>query len=111
MNSIKIRKPLALSTLTMVALLLAVMFAFGGRTAPDPAHAAGQPSANLDQCRNGGLGDPVATTDTAPCLVDGPLGWVNGNAGAANAHFVEGHSIFLRICLRASLVKFCLLVG
>src|SRR6188768_1152034 len=37
---------------------------------------------NLDQVRNG--------KGSAP---ENPAGWVNGNAGASNAHFVEGWSI------------------
>ncbi len=43
------------------------------------------PAANLDQCRNGGVGEPPV-----PCA---GLAWVNGNAGADNAHYVEGGSI------------------
>ena len=42
------------------------------------------PSANLDQCRNGSSASPVDCTGGA---------WVNGNAGASNAHYTEGGSI------------------
>ncbi len=43
------------------------------------------PAANLDQCRNGGVGGiPV------PCVGNA---WANGNAGASNAHYAEGGSI------------------
>jgi hypothetical protein len=41
---------------------------------------------NLDQVRNG--------KGSAP---ENPAGWVNGNAGASNAHFVEGWSIPYRV--------------
>jgi hypothetical protein len=41
---------------------------------------------NLDQVRNG--------RGSAP---EDPAGWVNGNAGASNAHFVEGWSIPYRV--------------
>ncbi|QCK15546.1 T9SS type A sorting domain-containing protein [Mangrovivirga cuniculi] len=45
-----------------------------------------QPAADLDQIRNGAFDAPV---DTAA--------WVNGNAGAENAHFAEGMSIAYRV--------------
>ncbi|MCX2746132.1 hypothetical protein OO013_19795, partial [Mangrovivirga sp. M17] len=47
---------------------------------------AGQPAADLDQIRNGAFDAP---SDTAA--------WVNGNAGAENAHFAEGMSIAYRV--------------
>ena len=43
---------------------------------------------NLDQVRNG--------RGSAP---ENPAGWVNGNAGASNAHFVEGWSIPYRVSI------------
>jgi len=46
-------------------------------------------SANLDQARNGAADDPVS-----------PVDWVNGNAGASNAHYIEGFSIPYRIVMR-----------
>lgn len=49
---------------------------------------AAPPKITLDQCRNGG-----AATPNQCQLLGGSAGWVNGNAGASNAHFVEGHSI------------------
>ena len=50
-------------------------------------------SADLDQCRNGGVGEPdVQCADLA-----GPLGWANGNAGAENAHWNEGESVAYRM--------------
>jgi hypothetical protein len=47
-------------------------------------------SANLDQCRNGASTAPVKCSGTA---------WVNGNAGASNAHYVEGDSISYRMVM------------
>src|SRR5262245_39867255 len=45
-------------------------------------------AANIDQIRN---------SNTFPGITD-PL-WVNGNAGASNSHYVEGHSIAYRVLL------------
>lgn len=45
-------------------------------------------SANLDQCANGGIGDPVE-----PCSGSA---WVNGNVNASKAHWVEGQSVAYR---------------
>jgi len=45
-------------------------------------------SASLEQCRNGTSGSPN------DCLsLGGSVGWVNGNAGSSNSHYVEGLSI------------------
>jgi len=44
------------------------------------------PKCNLDQIRNGAYDDPWD-----------PAEWVNGNAGAKNAHYVEGYSIGYRL--------------
>src|SRR5210317_1668048 len=43
---------------------------------------AQQPSADLDQLRNGTPSNPIVNPQ-----------WINGNVGASNAHFVEGFSI------------------
>ncbi|OGG35190.1 hypothetical protein A2363_03910 [Candidatus Gottesmanbacteria bacterium RIFOXYB1_FULL_47_11] len=48
----------------------------------------GPESVDLDQCRNGS-----ATTPNNCLTLGGGLGWVNGNAGSSNSHFVEGFSI------------------
>ena len=45
-------------------------------------------AANLDQCANGGVGDPVE-----PCS---GVGWVNGNVNQSKAHWVEGQSVAYR---------------
>lgn len=47
-----------------------------------------KPSANLDQIRNGSKTSPVS-----------PANWVNGNAGASQAHYAEGWSIPYRMLL------------
>jgi hypothetical protein len=52
--------------------------------APTPA----PPKADLDQVRNGTAAEPID-----------PPNWVNGNAGASNAHYQEGQSIPYRIRL------------
>src|SRR5439155_13293170 len=50
--------------------------------------AAGNPSANLDQCANGTIMTPV------PCAGSG---WQNGNTNANNSHWYEGDSIAYRM--------------
>ena len=53
---------------------------------------------NLDQCRNGGLVAPPGIQTVTDCTGGGSgnSGWVNGNAGASNAHYAEGESISYR---------------
>ena len=53
---------------------------------PNVAMAQSGAAANLDQVRNGSASAPVS-----------PAPWVNGNAGASNAHYLEGHSIPYRM--------------
>ena len=53
------------------------------------------PSANLDQVRNGGVGCDA----TVPNSCNDPADWVNGNAGASNAHYQEGQSIPYRLVM------------
>jgi hypothetical protein len=48
----------------------------------------GNAAADLDQCRNGSMSAPVACTGSA---------WVNGNANAIHAHYLEGDSIVYRM--------------
>src|SRR3989344_3078273 len=48
------------------------------------------PSANLDQCRNGSAASPNNCTGSQ---------WVNGNAGSSNSHYIEGYSIPYRLLL------------
>jgi len=47
-----------------------------------------KPAGNLDQVRNGSFSNPIDPPD-----------WVNGNAGASNAHYREGQSIPYRLVL------------
>jgi hypothetical protein len=54
------------------------------------------PSADLSQVRNGGVG----CDDTVPNSCDDPADWVNGNAGASNAHYQEGQSIPYRLVMK-----------
>jgi uncharacterized repeat protein (TIGR01451 family) len=77
----------ALATVSGVAVLAVALLPGGARSAPGP------PAANLDQCRNGASASP------ANCVVDTNVGWVNGNAGASNSHYVEGYSIPYRATL------------
>ena len=49
----------------------------------------GNAAANLDQCANGGVGDPHE-----PCTM---TNWVNGNLGASKAHYNEGDSVPYRL--------------
>ena len=53
-------------------------------------------SANLDQVRNGGVG----CDQTVPNSCNNPADWVNGNAGASNAHYQEGQSIPYRLVMQ-----------
>jgi uncharacterized repeat protein (TIGR01451 family) len=55
-----------------------------------PASAAS--SYNLDQCRNGTFASPKQCTGDGT----GSFGWVNGNAGATQAHWREGEYIAYR---------------
>ena len=49
---------------------------------------AQQPGADLDQARNG-----------TPLVPISPVNWVNGNAGAQNSHYIEGHAIPYRVVM------------
>jgi hypothetical protein len=53
-------------------------------------------SADLSQVRNGGVGCDA----TVPNSCDNPADWVNGNAGASNAHYQEGQSIPYRMVMK-----------
>ncbi len=56
---------------------------------PEPEASA----ANLDQCRNGGVGETAVG-----CVSEGGnLGWVNGNAGPENAHWAEDQYLAYRM--------------
>lgn len=53
-------------------------------------------SADLSQVRNGGVG----CDQTVPNSCNDPADWVNGNAGASNAHYQEGQSIPYRLVMK-----------
>ena len=61
--------------------------------APAPFKPA---SADLNQVRNGGVG----CDQTVPNSCNDPADWVNGNAGASNAHYREGQSIPYRLVMQ-----------
>jgi Prealbumin-like fold domain len=67
---------------TSLAWAMAMVLSAAGRA------SAANPAADLDQCRNGDIDHPVACAGGA---------WVNGNAGASNAHWLEGDSIAYRM--------------
>lgn len=65
--------------------------AFGtktGTTAETMIASAIAAAGNLDQCANGGVGDPVD-----PCSGSA---WVNGNVNQSKAHWTEGQSVAYR---------------
>ena len=72
------------------------------KTTPLVAHASNfipftpfKAAANIDQVRNGGVGCDA----TVPNSCNDPADWVNGNAGASNAHYQEGQSIPYRLVM------------
>jgi hypothetical protein len=76
-----------IATYQFVALLIAALVAFiGWRTVVIAAPS--NPGISLEQCRNG-----AADTPNDCEVLGGGVGWVNGNAGASQAHFREGYSI------------------
>jgi len=56
---------------------------------------ANNPSADIDQCANGGVGDPPESCNEASANNAG--NWINGNLGASKSHFFEGDSIPYRL--------------
>lgn len=71
-----------------VALTVALVAGFLPLAPLSPAFAA-NPAANIDQCANGGVGDPDEQCTGA--------NWVNGNLGASKAHYAEGESVPYRL--------------
>lgn len=84
--TLSISHPRAKSRWTLLSIIVGLGLILG-MMLPMTALAA-PPKISLEQCRNGA----AATPNNCEAL-GGSSGWVNGNAGAANAHFVEGHSI------------------
>lgn len=75
---------LVLAVITVLLMPFVGAPGFGTRVG-----AAGNPSANLDQCANGGVGD-------APEQCSG-ASWVNGNLNHTKAHYLEGESVPYRL--------------
>ena len=77
----------------VIPLILALMGSINllAQSPPYSARLSGfnTASANLDQARNGASDAPRS-----------PVDWVNGNAGASNAHYIEGFSIPYRLIMR-----------
>jgi hypothetical protein len=80
------------AAIAMMTVLSVMLIGARAVLAAPPAVAV-----DLDQCRNGGL-VTSGTQTFAKCETtgSGASGWVNGNAGASNAHFAEGESISYR---------------
>src|SRR5437763_1617680 len=78
--------------ITRAVVVAAILFVpvpvLAAGAAAETVVTAGHPSADLDQCRNGSFHAPVRCADRA---------WVNGNANAIHAHYVEGDSIAYRM--------------
>lgn len=83
--------------LTSVTTMLVLSVTMIGATFVAAAKPTDTVAVDLDQCRNGGLADPQEDS-IQQCVTtgSGATGWVNGNAGASNAHFAEGESISYR---------------
>lgn len=77
-------------TIRQIFATIAVLALVFSPFANVPFAQAAQPAADIDQCRNGALATPVNCTGVA---------WVNGNAGEANSHYVEGQSVPYRSIL------------
>jgi hypothetical protein len=82
--------------LTSVMTMLVLSLTLIGATFVSAAKPTNSVAVDLDQCRNGALGDPQADVEQCVTTGSGSTGWVNGNAGASNAHFAEGESISYR---------------
>jgi hypothetical protein len=85
-------KALGKGLLAAVAMMLVLSVTLIGAQTVLGASAA----VNLDQCRNGGLTTPQTSWIDCTGGGSGNSGWVNGNAGASNAHYAEGESISYR---------------
>ena len=89
-------KGLAKGLLAGVSSILVLSVMLVGASAVLAAKPVDTVAVDLDQCRNGGLADPQTTWQQCVTTGSGSAGWVNGNAGASNAHFAEGESISYR---------------
>jgi hypothetical protein len=83
-------------TITLVISCLTGSVNFRSASASNPMMPFKPASADLSQVRNGGVG----CDQTVPNSCDDPADWVNGNAGASNAHYQEGQSIPYRMVMQ-----------
>lgn len=83
--------------LIVTGVLALLISSFSGSASLNTAVAPFKPaSADLSQVRNGGVG----CDQTVPNSCNDPADWVNGNAGASNAHYQEGQSIPYRMVMQ-----------
>jgi hypothetical protein len=76
----------------LIAVIAAWQVAFAGAPFLGTVNAGSNPSADLDQCRNGSIAAPDLCNDTTS-----PLGWQNGDSQATQAHWREGDSLPYRM--------------
>jgi hypothetical protein len=91
--NVKATRKTFVAALGTIMVMSAVLMSASVVLAAPPAVAV-----DLDQCRNGALVPAPGTQGFKQCLTTGSgvSGWVNGNAGASNAHYAEGESISYR---------------
>ena len=83
--------------LIVTGVMALLISGFSGSASFNTAVAPFKPaSADLSQVRNGGVG----CDQTVPNSCNDPADWVNGNAGASNAHYREGESIPYRLVMK-----------
>ena len=83
--------------LIVTGVMALLITSLSGSASFTPTVAPFKPaSADLSQVRNGGVG----CDQTTPNSCNDPADWVNGNAGAANAHYQEGQSIPYRLVMQ-----------
>lgn len=83
--------------LIVTGVMALLISGFSGSASFNTAVAPFKPaSADLSQVRNGAVGCDL----TVPNSCNDPADWVNGNAGASNAHYQEGQSIPYRMVMK-----------
>ena len=93
MRSNSAKTKLLLTSMTSMLVLSVTLI---GATVVSAAKPTDTVAIDLDQCRNGALANPQTSVQQCVTTGSGSAGWVNGNAGASNAHFAEGESISYR---------------
>ncbi len=82
------------SSLTRYAILSVAAFSFFSSDALGQKELLNNPSATLEQCRNG----TVPTVPRSGCqVVGGNVGWVTGNAGSSNSNWAETQYLAYRM--------------